>query len=79
MPTLSYLDPDSGEWIYLPTEGPMGPTGPAGLDGIHGNVGPTGPTGATGAVGPTGAGAIEVQVGTTQPTNPTVLLWVDTR
>jgi hypothetical protein len=55
--------------------GPAGATGPTGADGSDGAAGPAGPTGPT---GPAGVGLAEVVVGTTEPVEANVLLWVNT-
>lgn len=59
-------------------QGLMGPTGATGETGATGPQGPTGVQGETGAMGPTGeTGANSVYVGTTEPTDPDVEIWLN--
>lgn len=59
--------------------GPAGPAGPQGMPGERGETGATGPQGERGEKGDTGEqGDPGVYVGATEPTDPTVRVWVDT-
>lgn len=55
-------------------QGPVGPKGEKGEKGETGEVGPQGPIGPKGATGESG-----VYVGTEPPTNPNVVVWIDTQ
>lgn len=67
--------------------GPQGPQGERGIQGPKGEQGPEGPRGETGPIGPEGLqgpagkdgqdGASGVYVGTNEPTDATVNVWID--
>lgn len=53
-------------------QGIQGIQGEQGIQGVQGEIGPQGPQGATGPTGPSG-----VYVGTSQPNDPDVNVWID--
>lgn len=68
----------TGEQGAQGVEGPTGPQGPTGEQGPIGPTGETGPTGEAGSIGPTGeAGESGVYVGTTEPTDLDIKVWVN--
>lgn len=67
-----------GEQGIQGIQGVQGPMGPQGEQGIQGEPGPKGDTGETGPKGETGAtGESGVYVGTTEPSNPDVKVWLN--
>lgn len=57
-------------------QGPKGDKGDTGEQGLKGDTGATGATGATGQTGPKGDPG--VYIGASEPTDPTVHVWIDT-
>ena len=67
---------DQGEQGIQGIQGVKGDTGAQGPKGDKGDIGLTGPTGPIGPKGDTGNSG--VYVGTEAPTDPTIMVWIDT-
>ena len=64
---------DRGEQGIPGPIGPKGDPGPQGEQGLKGDNGPIGPVGPKGETGNSG-----VYVGTDAPTDPSIMVWIDT-
>lgn len=68
-----------GNPVYKGPKGDQGEIGPAGPRGDKGDIGPIGPKGEQGDIGPVGPrGESGVYVGSTMPTDESVMVWIDT-